>query len=438
MGTETGLEIARYLVSAKLAGQAAVAATHLDSSSAVETISTLGEMASEAGSLEEARQLEAAAASAYFAAWSSLRVPFVRRDAARVPEHWLVFEGRRSAVNVGTSRSATDPLNALLNYSYRLVEAEGRLAYLAIGLDPGLGVLHADVKGRDSLVLDVMEAVRPEADRFVLKLVEGRPLLKTDFAEDRRGVLRLLPPLSHRMAEAMPSYARALGPVVEHVATLLASASPYDPAVPSVLTQSKHKAVARRMVETAEPLQRRVAGPNPGGLSPRAKRRQQARRSDQPTLPFAICRGCGADLPVVAPYATPQRRWCDACLPQFRKEEGERLSNEGRAAAEATRAVTGTLPSHDSEAQARRRESNRRERLSRLSWEDEHRATRDTHWYLSSIAPRLSAVSLRAISSATGVSLSAASKFRRGIHVPAPRHWGALAVLVGVASPREP
>ena len=136
-------------------------------------------------------------------------MPFVRKDVPRVADHWRAFEGRRSAVNVGTSRSATDPANDVLNYGYRLLEAEGRLACLAVGLDPGLGILHADVKGRDSMVLDVMEAVRPVVDGYVLDLFRARPLTKADFAEDRRGVLRVLPPLAHRIAEAMPTWAAA-------------------------------------------------------------------------------------------------------------------------------------------------------------------------------------------------------------------------------------
>ena len=135
VGTETGLQVTRYLVGVKLAGQASVVAERFKAHNAVETIATLAEMIDDADSLESMRQLEAAAANSYFATWSSLEVPFVRRDVPKVPDHWRVFEGRRSAVNPGTARSATDPVNVLLNYGYRLLEAEGRIACLAIGLD---------------------------------------------------------------------------------------------------------------------------------------------------------------------------------------------------------------------------------------------------------------------------------------------------------------
>jgi hypothetical protein len=70
-----------------------------------------------------------------------------------------------------------------------------------------------------------------------------------DFAEDGRGVVRVLPPLTHRLAEAMPAFGVTLAPVIEHVVRLLASASPYDVETPSVLTKEKHRAAARRRVD---------------------------------------------------------------------------------------------------------------------------------------------------------------------------------------------
>jgi hypothetical protein len=296
MATPAGFEATRYLIASKLAGQASVAKGRLANREAAETISRLRDELEDAETLEEIRHVEAIAANVYWNAWGEIEVPFVRRDAPRVADHWRAFEGRRSAVNVGTSRSATDPANTLLNYGYRLLEAEGRLACLAVGLDPGLGILHSDLKGRDSMVLDVMEAVRPVVDGYVLDLFKVRLLTKTDFAEDGRGVLRVLPPLTHRIAEAMPTWAQAFGPVVEHVARILSVSSPYDISVPSVLTRDKHKAAAARRVAVPALPTRSGAlspGPNPGGLSPRAKQRQRPSVSAQPRLLRRTCRGCG-------------------------------------------------------------------------------------------------------------------------------------------------
>jgi CRISPR/Cas system-associated endonuclease Cas1 len=66
---------------------------------------------------------------------------------------------------------ATNPAGAILNYLYSLVEAETTLACHAVGLDPGLGIFHVDQRDRASLALDLMEAVRPLVDSYVLALV---------------------------------------------------------------------------------------------------------------------------------------------------------------------------------------------------------------------------------------------------------------------------
>ena len=89
--------------------------------------------------------------------------------------------------------------------------------------------------------------------------------------------MRVLPPLTHRLAEAMPGFATALAPIVEHVAQMIGSASPYDVSQPSILTKEKHKAAARRRVESSvESLPTNTPrGPGVAGLRPRMKRRQR-------------------------------------------------------------------------------------------------------------------------------------------------------------------
>ena len=309
----------------KLAGQAFIAQNELSARGVSETILHLAARVDASSSLEEIRQLEASAANLYWSAWNSLGIDFVKKDASRVPENWLCFEGRRSAINPGSTRNASDPINAMLNYLYRLLEAEGHLATSAIGLDPGLGVLHADTKGRASFVLDLIEAVRPMAERHVLKIVCSQPLRWHDFHEDPRGVVRVLAPLTHRLAEAMPGFATTLAPVVEHVAQLIATASPYDLSNPSILTKEKHKAAARRRVDGAS--SQRVprpssVGPGAEGLGPRKKRRQRPPAESEPSLPLPICRGCGAVLEREADRKRRRGTYCPRCLAQRRAELG--------------------------------------------------------------------------------------------------------------------
>jgi hypothetical protein len=66
---------------------------------------------------------------------------------------------------------ATDPANAMLNYTYRIAEAEAVHACHALGLDPAMGILHADKQGSDSFALDLIEAVRPYCDRVILQFL---------------------------------------------------------------------------------------------------------------------------------------------------------------------------------------------------------------------------------------------------------------------------
>ena len=47
----------------------------------------------------------------------------------------------------------------MLNYLYAILEAQTRIALLTVGLDPGLGLLHADQTARDSLARMVSRPV---------------------------------------------------------------------------------------------------------------------------------------------------------------------------------------------------------------------------------------------------------------------------------------
>ena len=136
--------------------------------------------------------------------------------------------------STNANRKAERPVNALLNYVYALLEAEAILACQVVGLDPGLGIVHLDARGRQSLALDIIEPVRPSVDAFVLDLLERRTFRKVEFTETEEGHCRLKAPLTHELAETMPQWARALAPIAESVAHSLglAMAGKYVPATP--------------------------------------------------------------------------------------------------------------------------------------------------------------------------------------------------------------
>jgi CRISP-associated protein Cas1 len=417
-GTETGLQIARYLTAEKLAGQARVAADQIEDRDAAESIRSVARALNRAVSIEEVRQLEAVGANVYWLAWEAVTMTFVKRDDPKIPDNWRRFEGRRSAVNPGSARSATDPINAMLNYAYRLIEAEARLAILAMGLDPGIGFMHADMRNRDGLVLDLMEPARPIADHLTVRMCADQAFRRGDFAEDNRGVIRILSPMNHRLAEAMPSFGSSLAPIVERVATMLGDASPYDVSTPTVLSRSKHKATARRAVGQ-RPQETAPIDVDPQILASRLKRRQRPPAPGIATLPWPVCRECGDPVPGEPGRKRPRGRLCPTCQAARRRETGE-----------AVAAGRGAANTHADEAQARRRIANRKDQLARLAWDAEHAEdTHDPGWYLANVLPGLAGVTLTAIANATGMSTSNAAKVRSGKRVPHPRHWAVLTEL---------
>lgn len=166
----------------------------------------------DAKTAEQLRLLESQAARAYWQAWAPVSLEWVRKDASWVPTHWQTF-GTRSSPLPGSPRNAANPANALLNYLYAILEAECRIALFSIGLDPGLGVMHVDLKGRDSLALDLMEAVRLHVDRSVLGLLHTHTFAARNFFETRQGVCRVFPPRTHQLAESAGEWIRLIAPM---------------------------------------------------------------------------------------------------------------------------------------------------------------------------------------------------------------------------------
>jgi CRISP-associated protein Cas1 len=71
-----------------------------------------------------------------------------------------------------SARRATTPGQALRNFLGGLAACEIAVACRTIGLDPAMGIgLHDDVQGRQSLVWDVMEPLRPVLDRLTIEIV---------------------------------------------------------------------------------------------------------------------------------------------------------------------------------------------------------------------------------------------------------------------------
>lgn len=97
-----------------------------------------------------------------------------------------VWQGRRR-------RPATDPLNAVLSWLYGLTRVAVHGSMMVTGLDPGTGFLHGDRPGQPSLVLDLMEELRPAADRLAVRLWNTRQLQDKHFTRGLGGAVEVAP-----------------------------------------------------------------------------------------------------------------------------------------------------------------------------------------------------------------------------------------------------
>ena len=188
---------------------------------------------------------------------------------------------------------------------------------------------------------------------------------------------------------------------------------------------------ARAVVVPRSPA--KVAGPNPGNLAPRGRRRRKAAAS--PPLPLRACRGCGGILPVEDGRDAPRIDWCAECLPGRRQEIGQSMAAASQAAGRRIADETGQLPAHTRSATKSRSAGNARQREEQRKWAAGAREPGlDEEWYLSEVQPRLATFSLPAIAKATGASTAAASQWRSGKRVPHRRQWVALALLTSTPS----
>jgi hypothetical protein len=351
------------------------------------------------GVIDELRQLEASAAALYFGSWSGraeCAPTFATKDLRRIPPHWSRYEGRRSVLaSAASNRKAERPVNAMLNYLYSLVEAEAILACQTVGLDPGLGIVHADAKGRQSLALDVMEPVRPEVDAFVLDMVERRTFRKAEFTETSDGHVRLLAPLTHKLAETMPQWAESLGPIAEHVAHVLGKAmtGTYSAATPLMSRRHRdaqavvkaRKASAQAAARSSTPLQK------PTSVS---------------ALPLWTCPDCGGAV------TNPRHVRCEACIAADPSQAAEIRGRRGAAIAARKRALS--------------------------EWDKANPdVVYDPEQFRREILPRLGTVKLAQIAEAAGCSKAYASDILRGKWTPHVSTWARLARLVEVELERS-
>jgi len=101
--------------------------------------------------------------------------------------------GFLSRMHESHQMNASDPVNALLNYGYAILESECRKALNTVGLEPTVGFLHETRQARYPLVYDLIEPYRWLVDTTIIECLEYERFTKKDFYRLDNYVLRLRP-----------------------------------------------------------------------------------------------------------------------------------------------------------------------------------------------------------------------------------------------------
>ncbi len=325
LGNGTAARIARELISVKLKGQETLVREKLKNVSAANSIAGLQDRLANANEIDAIRAIESRAAAEYWSTWRDVPVVFARKDANRVPTHWLSFGARHSPLT-GGPRLAVNPANSLLNYTNAVAESECRLAASACGLDPGMGFLHTDIPNRDSLALDLIETIRPAIEAWLLDWLMREPLRRSDFSEAADGNCRMTSNLCSKLSETAPTWSRLVAPWAEYVAHSLYSGRSTQGAIVNGLKT---------------PLTQRHRREAKGGLAPQFRMPKTEH----------LCRGCGKPI-------RKEHEECSNCAVSSATGRLMSVARIGRIAAQG------------SEARAKHSVSARNHAIARASWKE--------------------------------------------------------------------
>lgn len=432
-----GVAVAALLLATKLTGQASVLRSLDVPQASTRAVEACRDRVLSADAIAPMLVAESEAAVTYWREVAQLGVRFAKRSLDRVPTHWLRFGQRQSPIARG-NRRAVAPANAMLNFAYAVLEAEVTIALASVGLDPGLGVVHTDAEGRNSFSLDVLEAVRPEADRVITEILSSRSFSHEDFVELVAGDVRLAPAIATELAQRI-RFEQSVGHVVSRVVSAL-EATPL-PAIGSWAldrTSLLSRVRAPLSAMQAQALGAPVYGPitvDRGGpivvVTESRPRRSTTLRVRETTVvdskrPVPVarrCEHCGA--PIVK-----RRRphVCESCRPEHDAEEVRRMTVrivEGAAAARIREKARGGVPGSRSETSiAKQKVASSRMRLEQEAWIDD--GSLDGIDFERDIRPGLARFSVLTIARTIGASRAWGWRIRTAKVTPHRRHWAAL------------
>jgi hypothetical protein len=230
-------------------------------------------------------------------------------------------------------------------------------------------------------------------------LLAQRIFRRRDFAEGLDGSCRLLPPLTHELAGSLRVWESAVGPWAEFVAATLGRTVEGKFRTSRPLTGGSRRQ-AQAEIKLRRARVRAAASSHPND-------RPEPRHELASKLETAAsCVECGGLL------ARSQHLRCPTCWE--------------------------SQPGQSEEARARRGRGIARTRAELEGWKRSHPESPLSLGDFAAIREGLAQVKLSEIMAACQVSKSTASMIRAGRHVPALRHWEALAAVVRSAGDRKP
>lgn len=140
-------------------------------------------------------EIEAKCANVY---WREYRAAI----GALWPDSGFISRGNTS---YSWTRNAADPINALLNYGYAILEARCRVAVVRAGFDPTIGYLHSIAPSKHPLVYDFQELGRALVDSTILEMVRAEPSICTKgaFLRTTDWGLRLAPETAQKLVQRL-------------------------------------------------------------------------------------------------------------------------------------------------------------------------------------------------------------------------------------------
>jgi len=151
------------------------------------------------------RAVEGQAGHSYWQAFAGVNLNWKITASKPVPEHWLTV-GSRMSPKSGCGRYSVSPFHSCLNYCCAALESRVKRYCIAYRLDIDFPIIHSNSRqNRSGLIYDLMEPLRPTADKLLYQWIIKTTLKPGDFFETREGVCKVDPRVTSKIVPLLKS-----------------------------------------------------------------------------------------------------------------------------------------------------------------------------------------------------------------------------------------